>query len=115
MNRQFFSLLILLSFIFIIPSVYGGEPEKLLGVSLNFDKKEITIKIVSSGCTQKSDFSFLVKDDTITVIRNKKDDCKAMPEEISLTYSLKEVGIDPNKSFKILNKFIANLNLANIL
>ena len=114
MNKQVFTLLILLSFMFIIPLAYGGEPENLLGISLNFDKKEITIKVVSSGCTQKSDFSFLVKDNTITVIRNKRDECKAEPEEISLTYSLKEAGIDPNKPFLILNKFIVNLNIANI-
>jgi len=100
---------------FIIPYAYGDEPEKLLGISLNFDKKEITIKVVSSGCTQKNDFSFMVKDDTITVIRNKRDECKAMPEEISLTYSLKEAGINPNKPFIILNKFIVNLNIANNL
>lgn len=109
------SLLLILLFLFIMPYVYGGEPETLLGFSLNFDKKEITIKVVSTGCTSKDDFQFLVKDENITIIRKKKDTCKAMPEEVSFTYNLKEAGIDPNKPFKILNKFIVNLNIANIL
>ena len=70
--------------------------------------------MVSTGCTQKDDFQFLVKDENITIIRKKKDTCKAMPEEVSFTYTLKEAGIDPNKPFKILNKFIVNLDIANI-
>ena len=109
------SILLILLLLFIMPYAYGGEPETLLGVSMNFDKKEITIKVVTTGCTQKDDFQFLVKDENITIIRKKKDSCKAMPEEVSFTYTLKEAGIDPNKPFKILNKFIVNLNIANIL
>ena len=54
-----------------------------------------------------------MKDDELTIIRTKKDECKMMPEELTLTYTLKEAGIDPNKPFKIVNKFIVNLNIAN--
>jgi len=113
MNKLTMHLLCLALFLLIIPSVYAGEPETLLGVTVNFDKKEFTIKVVSTGCTNKSDFKFQMKDDELTIIRTKKDECKMMPEELTLTYTLKEAGIDPNKPFKIVNKFIVNLNIAN--
>jgi len=96
------------------PVANGGNPEKLLGIILNDDKQEITIHVVSSGCTQKADFSFEMKRDTLTVIRIKKDECKAMASEVQFSWSLKEVGINPNKPFVIRNKFILNKFVANI-
>ncbi|MCX6239037.1 MAG: hypothetical protein NTY07_15990 [Bacteroidia bacterium] len=90
------------------PLANGGNPEKLLGVTLDNDKQEITIHVVSSGCTQKTDFSFEMKGDTLTIVRIKYDDCKAMGSEVQFSWSLKEAGINPNKPFVIRNKFIVN-------
>lgn len=92
----------------------GGNPEKLLGISLDDEKGEITIQVVNSGCTQKTDFKFEMKGDTLTVVRTKKDECKAMAGAVQFSYSLKEAGINPNKPFVIQNKFIANKFIANI-
>lgn len=92
----------------------GGNPEKLLGISLDDEKGEITIQVVSSGCTQKSDFTFEMKGDTLTVLRTTKDDCKAMGSPVRFSYSLKEAGVNPNKPFIIRNKFIANKFISNI-
>lgn len=94
--------------------VHGSNPEKLLGISFDYDKAEVTLIVVSSGCTQKSDFVFEIKGDSLTVIRIKTDDCKAMESVEHFTYSLKEAKIDPNKPYIILNKFIANHNIARI-
>lgn len=91
-----------------------NKSEKLLGLSLNYDKKEITVTVVSTGCTRKVDFSFVVNANTITIQRLKKDDCKAMPEAINLVYSFQESRIDADKNYTIANSFIANPNLANI-
>ena len=99
---------------FIMPKAYCSDPEELLGVSLNFDKKEITLTVVTSGCTNKNDFLFVMKNDTLTILRKKKDTCKMLESEVSFTYSLKEAGIDPNKPFILTNKFIANPFVANI-
>jgi hypothetical protein len=88
--------------------------EKLLGLSFDFDKNEVTIKVVTHGCTVKSDFSFKVSSGTINVVRKKKDFCKMMPDAISFTYSLKEAGLEANKTYTIKNKFIANHNIADI-
>lgn len=90
------------------------KAEKLLGLSLNYDKKEITVTVVSTGCTTKADFSFVVNANTIKIERNKKDECKAMPEAINLVYSFRESGISDDKKYTVANSFIANPNLANI-
>ena len=92
----------------------GANPEKLLGISLDDEKGEITIYVVSSECTKQSDFTFEMKGDTLTVIRIRKDDCKAMGSPVQFSYSLKNAGINPNKPFVIRNNFIANKFVANI-
>ena len=90
------------------------NPEKLLGVSFSYAKKEITIQVVTTGCTVKADFKFSVSNNTITIIRKRRDACKAMPEGTSFTYTFPEAGLSPDKTYTIKNKFIANPNLANI-
>ena len=107
-------LLILILGLLIGPLVHGGNPERLLGITFDYDKGEATLIVVSSGCTQKSDFMFEIKGDSLTVIRKKPDECKAMESPEHFTYTLKEANIDPNKSYVILNKFIANHNIAKI-
>jgi hypothetical protein len=96
------------------PMAFAIEPETLLGVQLNYDKKEITIQVVSTGCTEKSDFKLEVVAGKLTITRLKADFCKAMPEVVSFTYSAKEAGIDVNKPFTIGNKLIMNPFVARI-
>jgi len=105
------AVFVLLMFSFISQQ---SRTEKLLGVSFNYDKKEISIQVVSSGCTAKNDFQFKVSNNIITIIRKKRDECKAMPEMAGFTYSFQETGLSPDKAYTIKNKFIANPNLANI-
>ncbi|MCE5194359.1 MAG: hypothetical protein LLF28_02720 [Nitrospiraceae bacterium] len=100
--------------LFIAPITHAGDVEDLIGISLNYSKKEVTINVVGSGCTDKGDFLFEMKNDVLTVVRTKIDSCKAMQQEVSLTYSFKEAGISPNKPFKIANRFIANIYIANM-
>lgn len=90
------------------------KEERLIGVSLNYDKQDITVTVVSHGCTVKNDFTINLQNDEIIVKRKKKDECKSMPEAVSFTYSLQEAGISPDKAYTIKNKFIANPNLAGI-
>jgi hypothetical protein len=106
-----FSTMLMLSF---FPFAYCVNPENLLGITLDYEKGEITIHVVSSGCTQKNDFKFDMKNDTLSVVRIRRDECKAMGSEVQFVYSLKEAGINPNKPFIIRNKFIANMFIANI-
>lgn len=107
-------VLSILAFILSIPFVQAAEPERLIGINLDYDTKEVIIKIVSSGCTDKSSFKIELENAILTVTRVKVDECKAMEEPISLTYTMKELGIDPNVPFTISNKFIGNYYIARI-
>lgn len=98
----------------IAPAAYANRIEELIGISLNFDKKEITIDVVGSGCTDKGHFVFEMKDDILTISRTEIDSCKAMQQKVSFTYSFKEAGVSPNKPFKIANRFTANIYIANM-
>lgn len=118
-KRNFRQEVILYSFSFLLLILFScanvqKNTENLLGASFNYEKQEISIDVVTSGCTAKSDFSFTVSNNSITVIRNKKDECKAMPEAARFFYSFKDAGINPDKTYTIINKFIANPNLARI-
>lgn len=88
--------------------------EDLLGISMDSSKQEITLYVVSSGCTERGDFKFDMKNGAPTIIRLKKDTCKAIQSEVMITYSLQETGIDPNKPFMIKNQFVASRFIANI-
>jgi hypothetical protein len=99
---------------FIAGPVVAEQPEKLLGISTDFDKGEITIEVASSGCTQKEDFRFELKDNVLTIFRKKRDACKAMPKKNGFTFKLKDLGIDPHKPFRVDNLFIVNHNLTNL-
>ena len=94
--------------------VNDNKSENLLGLFFNYEKKEVTITVVSTGCTSKPDFSFIVNNNTLKIERIKKDECKAMPDAVNLIYSFEETGISADKKYTIANSFIANLNLANI-
>lgn len=97
------------------PVAQAAEIEVLLGITTNADKQEVTLQVASSGCTAKSDFAFEMKDGVLTVSRTKKDECKAVESAVSFTYTLKEVGIDPNKPFKLGNSLAVDPMLPGIL
>ena len=96
------------------PAASAGEVEMLLGISTDYDKQELTLQVASSGCTAKGDFLFELKDGILTIRRTRKDECKAMESAVSLTYSLKEAGVEANKPFQLGNKLIANPMLSKV-
>ncbi len=85
-----------------------NQSEKLLGLTFDDEKKEVTIKVASTGCTAKNYFQFNVNGSVIEVVRMKRDDCKRMPFAASFTYTMAEAGILPNKMYTIKNSFITN-------
>ena len=118
-KRNYRQEALLYSFSFLLLTMFSCATvqkagENLLGATFNFDKQEISIDVVTTGCTNKQNFIFAVSNDAITVIRNKKDECKAMPEVVRFFFTFKEAGINPDKTYTIINKFIANPNLARI-
>lgn len=81
--------------------------EKLLGLTFDDKKNEVTVTVTSTGCTDKNDIQFKVKNNVIEISRKKRDLCKRMPFAVSFTFTLKEAGLDANKSYIIKNKFVA--------
>lgn len=80
--------------------------EKLLGLTFDDEKKEVTIKVTSTGCTAKNYFQFKVRGAVIEIIKTKRDECKRMPFATSFTFTMAETGIAPDKIYTIKNKFI---------
>jgi hypothetical protein len=88
--------------------------ENLLGLSFNYEKSELTATVVSNGCTMKEDFTIEQNSNQLTIRRKKRDECKALPEPVSISWAFKEAGIDPNRAYTIENNFIANPLTATI-
>jgi hypothetical protein len=103
--KEISMLLMLANLVFFapIPGVCAEKPELLYGVSMDRQAKTLTIIVRASGCTEKSDIAFSLEGDTLTFTRSMPDSCKAMPERFAITYTLKELGIDPKACFRIGN------------
>lgn len=105
-----------LLFLLLAAATAGAEErEPLLGLQTDFRGKTITIEVVGSGCTDKGYFRLDFSDDVLTVYRLQRDACKAMPQKTSLSYTLEELGIDPNKPFRVGNSFMVNEYLAGMV
>lgn len=90
------------------------RPESLLGVVTDFDAGRITFEVASNGCTARKDFRCDLKDGTLTLVRLRRDSCKAMPQREKIVFKLEELGLSPNKPFALGNKLIVNENLAQV-
>jgi len=90
----------------------GEPPELLLGVGTDFDAGRITFVVASSGCTTRADFRCDLKDGTLTLVRERRDSCKAMPQRQSIAFTLKELGLSPHQPFTLGNRLIVNENVA---
>ncbi len=92
-----------------LPAINKAEP--IMGIQMNGDSSSITLSVASNGCTQKADFTCTVTNDTLVLTRLKPDNCKRMPFLTKFTWSFKEAGITPGKSFFVKNPFEGNLML----
>lgn len=113
-NIIFLTIALLSAFVLIGFGSQQNRSEKLLGITFDDEKKEVTIKVTSTGCTEKNYFQFKVRGTVIEIIRTKRDECKRMPFTTSFTFSMAETGLVPNKVYTIKNKFSASPDLANL-
>lgn len=97
------AILIALVSIFITGPALAQQPEPIYGVSTDAGGKTLTVVFSSTGCSDKSYFSFSFENDVLTFRRVMPDACKAMPMRHPITYSLEELGIDPQKPFRLGN------------
>lgn len=85
--------------------------ETLLGIELEDGKMKI--RVPSNGCTGKDSFKIeVIKGFTgvppyiVEIYRLFPDYCKAwLPDGVVLEYDLEELGIEPNATFTLTNKF----------
>jgi hypothetical protein len=81
------------------------ENEQLIGIG--FHKLGIVFQVMSSGCTQKSDFKLQIMESyplQLRLIRIKPDPCDAyMPLGERIFYSYKELGIFPGDALRVNN------------
>jgi hypothetical protein len=97
------AVLLIFSSIFLTMPALADQTEPLFGIVTDTEKKTLSIWVESSGCTDKSYFTFTLEDDVLTFKRIKRDACKAMPMRHAITYSLEELGIKPQKLFRLGN------------
>lgn len=86
-----------------VPAARADRLETLYDVATDDRAKTLTITVAASGCTEKSDITFEFDGDTLVFRRAMPDSCKAMPQRFAITYTLKELGIAPEASFRIGN------------
>jgi hypothetical protein len=94
-------------------TVEKAASETISAIVFNYDQEELTVTLVSNGCTVKEDFRFEQNNSNLSIIRKRKDECKAVPQAITISWTFKEAGIDPNRTYSIQNGFTANPFTAN--
>lgn len=82
----------------------SNQPVKLFGFNSNPDTGELSITVSTNGCTSAKDFQFKTNGANLTIIRTNKDYCKAIPRLIIFTYKMKDIGLNPTKTYSISNK-----------
>lgn len=97
------AVLLALAVVLFSQSALAGGIEPVFGIATDAGRKTLSIEVASSGCTDKGYFSFVLEDGVLTFTRIKRDSCKAMPERCTIVYSLDELGIDPQESFRLGN------------
>jgi hypothetical protein len=101
----------ILIFFSLASDVHAEGTELLYGLATDVEAKTVSIIIASSGCTDKSYFSFALDGDVLLFKRIRRDACKAMPMRQAITYSLEELGIRPESNFRIGNPISLTENL----
>jgi hypothetical protein len=91
-----------------------ASPEKLLGLSADDEKGQITFVVWASGCAKKADFRVELAGKALTLVRLRPDSCKMMPQRWDLTFTLAEVGLKPHDVFTVTNPFTPNVNEASM-
>lgn len=103
MRNIIFLLVVVAIFLAPVREVRADGDEPLYGIATDADAGKVSIVVASTGCTDKSYFSFSLEGDVLLFKRIKRDPCKAMPRRETLDYSLKELGIKAETPFRIGN------------
>jgi hypothetical protein len=85
-----------------------APPEPLLGLRADGEAGTVVFEVASNGCTVKADFKARLEGEVLTLLRTRRDTCKAMPERKPISFTLAELGLSPHKPFALGNRIVAN-------
>jgi hypothetical protein len=85
-----------------------GKPEKLLGLSADGEKGQVTFEVWTGGCTQKAHFRVARTGSELTLVRTQRDSCKMMPQRSTVSFTFAELGLKPHEAFTVANRFVAD-------
>jgi hypothetical protein len=90
-----------------------AELEPLYAVQAG--RRDVTIRVVSFGCTAKADFAFFVERQgqatTLAFGRRRVDPCRAAAHHVDLTFTYEELGLSAREPVFMLNPLIADRGL----
>ena len=95
------------------PQVPVTPPPELEAIrSAVISRRGLTIRFVSHGCTRKPDIAWFIERKagvtTLAFGRKRIEMCgRGRPGEITLDFSFKELGIDPDEPVVVLNPLLA--------
>ena len=90
--------------------LHAQELERLLGFSSDPKTCQVTIRVISNGCTHVSDFRFYRNRDTLAIRRVRRDDCKMVPDTIALTFPLATMDCQGLRSVVLRNELRGKMN-----
>jgi len=97
----------------VTPVVPVSPPPELEPVrAITVTRRGLTIRVASRGCTRKADFVFFVERragvTTLAFGRKRLDTCRRpRAAEASLSFSFKELGLDPEEPVVVMNPVLA--------
>jgi hypothetical protein len=92
-----------------VPALAAEEPpEALLGVSTDLAAGQVVFEVASNGCTAKADFRGRLEGAVLTLVRIRRDACKAMPRREPIAFSLAELGLKAHQPFTLGNRLVVS-------
>ena len=95
------------------PPVPVAPPPELEAIhAVVVGRRGLTIRLVSHGCTRKADIAWFIERKagvtTLAFGRKRIEMCgRGRPGEMTLDFSFKELGIDPDEPVVVLNPLLA--------
>ena len=97
----------------IAPQVPVTSPPELEAIrSAMIGRRGLSIRLVTHGCTRKADIAWFIERKagvtTLAFGRRRIEMCgRGRPGEITLDFSFKELGVDPDEPVVVLNPLLA--------
>ncbi|MFK8048396.1 MAG: hypothetical protein AB8B81_08185 [Halioglobus sp.] len=78
--------------------------------SVSISTSSLKISVTSNGCTKKEHFDFVIEPGDVkqlSIVRNKYDGCRRVPNQVSFKYALTEIGLSEKEAVIVRNPIVA--------